>query len=260
VAKAAKKWWKLSKKDAAWRSATVVSVDKLRPDPANPNEMEQQQIDMLREDIIKHGFDEPLQVAPVEDEPGVFLIVGGEHRWKAAKAAGLKAIPVVVHEEYMEAVPRREAMIRRNENRGRHNPEKLRRVVLELRKERKISVAAEAKALGFSHVDDLRKIVEEREERSKKAAKEPPQRPPVVNNLDYAIRNILAVQGDSIPKGYIFFCYKDRFHLMVQMEAGLQECVKHLVDSCEAGEIEINDRLEKALRAHFQAESEKESP
>ena len=46
--------------------------------------------------IAKHGLLQPLLVTPVGDDS--YRIVAGERRWRAAMAAGLTAIPVLVEE------------------------------------------------------------------------------------------------------------------------------------------------------------------
>ncbi len=46
--------------------------------------------------IAKHGLLQPVLVTPVGDD--TYRIVAGERRWRAAMAAGLLAIPVLVEE------------------------------------------------------------------------------------------------------------------------------------------------------------------
>ncbi|MBX3521584.1 MAG: ParB N-terminal domain-containing protein [Xanthobacteraceae bacterium] len=64
-------------------------VEKLKANPSNPNVHSRQQIKKLVRQIQKHGF----IGAVVVDEN--FVILAGHGRWEAAKAAGLKTVPVV---------------------------------------------------------------------------------------------------------------------------------------------------------------------
>ena len=53
--------------------------------------------DSLVESISIDGIYEPLIVCPDKDESG-YIIVSGQRRFEAAKAAGLKTVPAVVHD------------------------------------------------------------------------------------------------------------------------------------------------------------------
>ena len=53
--------------------------------------------DNLVESISSDGIYEPLIVCPDKDEGG-YIIVSGQRRFEAAKAAGLKTVPAVVHD------------------------------------------------------------------------------------------------------------------------------------------------------------------
>ena len=54
------------------------------------------------------GILEPLVVRPNPDQAGHFLIVFGEQRWKAAKAAGLIDVPALIRTDLTEARDHRE--------------------------------------------------------------------------------------------------------------------------------------------------------
>lgn len=55
-----------------------------------------QKLQLLSESIKIHGILENLIVRPVEDREGVFELVAGERRYKAAIAAGLEEVPVKI--------------------------------------------------------------------------------------------------------------------------------------------------------------------
>ncbi len=56
-----------------------------------------QKLQQLTESIRKHGILEPLLVRPTNQE-GIYELVAGERRFRAAKAAGLDAVPVTIRE------------------------------------------------------------------------------------------------------------------------------------------------------------------
>jgi len=258
-AKKEQPWWVEYLQDSErWEDAVMIPVTALEPDPLNPNEMDDTQLDMLREDIAVWDFDEPIQVVPIPEAQGKFRIVGGEHRWLAAQKAGMEKVPVVVKEGWMDETVRLENLVRRNENRGTRNPAKLRRIILDLRTERRLQLEEEARRFGFSRTDRFKEILEEKESAKQAAAKgsggedgeDGNDRSKLVrDNLDYAVRNILSEYGTTAPKGFIFFCYKDQVHLVLQMESGLTECVAQLASECDNSDLEMSDHLEEALRS-----------
>jgi ParB/RepB/Spo0J family partition protein len=57
----------------------------------------------LQTSIEQHGVLEPILVRTVEDPAKPYVIVAGERRFRAAVAAGLTAIPALIHAELSEA-------------------------------------------------------------------------------------------------------------------------------------------------------------
>jgi ParB/RepB/Spo0J family partition protein len=69
----------------------------------NPEQSRQQfdeaALDELRRSIEQHGILEPLLVRPLGDQ---FVIIAGERRYRAAQAAGLSYVPVIIHRDLDE--------------------------------------------------------------------------------------------------------------------------------------------------------------
>lgn len=63
-------------------------------------------IHALAQSIAQHGIIQPLLVRPIKDKPGMYEIIAGERRWRAAQKAGLHDVPVVVN----DAMSDREAL------------------------------------------------------------------------------------------------------------------------------------------------------
>lgn len=73
-----------------------IEVDALQSNPLQPRGLiTAESIQELVKSIKEHGVLEPLVVAKT---PAGYQIIAGERRWRAAKLAGLKAVPVVVKE------------------------------------------------------------------------------------------------------------------------------------------------------------------
>ena len=67
-----------------------VGIDDLRPDPANPRRIGDEELESLTRAIREFGFVDPI-IARKEDK----TVIGGHQRLVAARRLGLKTVPVV---------------------------------------------------------------------------------------------------------------------------------------------------------------------
>jgi len=72
---------------------TIIPVEKLTPNPWNPNRMSSEMRHKLKEYIKREGFVEPIVVRPKGEK---YEILGGFHRWSIAGELGYKSVPCVV--------------------------------------------------------------------------------------------------------------------------------------------------------------------
>jgi hypothetical protein len=72
----------------------MVDIDLLRPNSFNINIVSPENEEKLAESIRRLGLFKPIVVRETNDEDHPYEIIGGEHRWQAAKAAGLKQVPI----------------------------------------------------------------------------------------------------------------------------------------------------------------------
>ena len=78
---------------------TFIDIDSIEPNKEQPREQfKEESIKELSESIKQYGIIQPLIV---QKKDQVYNIVAGERRWRAAKLAGLKEVPVVI-KEYSE--------------------------------------------------------------------------------------------------------------------------------------------------------------
>ncbi|OOM71815.1 putative chromosome-partitioning protein ParB [Clostridium puniceum] len=76
-------------------SKMLISINKIKSDEEQPRKLfDSEKIAELAESIKTHGIIQPLILRKcMEDQ---YIIVAGERRWRAAKMAGLKEVPVVI--------------------------------------------------------------------------------------------------------------------------------------------------------------------
>lgn len=74
-------------------------LDMLEPNPFQPRTaIDLEALQELTDSIRARGILQPLLVRPKPDDPARYQIVAGERRWRAAGAAGLHEVPVLVRE------------------------------------------------------------------------------------------------------------------------------------------------------------------
>ena len=80
-----------------------LKVTEIEPNKYQPRkEFDSEKLESLAESIKEHGVIQPLIV--VKNPSGLYTIVAGERRWRAAKAAGLKTVPAVIKEYTPEQI------------------------------------------------------------------------------------------------------------------------------------------------------------
>lgn len=106
-----------------------IPVELLVPTESNPNAMTDETFNVLAEEIDETvegspGFIDPIDVVPLDD--GRYQIVGGEHRWKAGRAIGMKTVPCILHtdEKWKSEEFREFMLVRLNVIKGSLSPEK----------------------------------------------------------------------------------------------------------------------------------------
>jgi DNA modification methylase len=139
-----------------------VAVAELRPNPWNPNVVPEHRLQALARTVRRDG--QLLSVPLVRPVEGGYEIVDGEHRWEAAKAAGVERMTVLVVEASdQEARARTVAM---NQIHGEPDPARQAALLAELARNEAEAVAALAgepdiplrEALGFDEREWARVI------------------------------------------------------------------------------------------------------
>ena len=85
---------------------TKISIANLKPSPSQPRRLfNKNSINELAESIKSKGLVQPILVRPSPTESGVYEIIAGERRWRAAQIAQLHEVPAVIrHLDDVEAL------------------------------------------------------------------------------------------------------------------------------------------------------------
>src|SRR5919106_4545862 len=131
-------------------------IGELRPDPANPRRISDDELDSLTKSIRQFGLVDPI-IARREDK----TVIGGHQRLLAARRLGLKTGPVVL----LDLSPEQAPLLNLGLNRigGTWDQELLARLLAELKEVPDVDLSLS----GFSE-DELRKYVKSLESREKR--------------------------------------------------------------------------------------------
>lgn len=97
-----------------------VSLDLISPSAEQPRKDLDRGLEGLAESLRKHGMMQPIIVTRRED--GTFEILAGERRWRAARLAGMKSVPVLERAEPASLGERLELALIENIQREDLNP------------------------------------------------------------------------------------------------------------------------------------------
>lgn len=81
------------------RGQRKAPIEFLRPNPRNPRSLfREEDLADLTNSIREKGVIQPIVVRAIPGVADAYEIIAGERRWRAAQAAGLAEVPIVIHE------------------------------------------------------------------------------------------------------------------------------------------------------------------
>ena len=126
---------------------TEVDIEKIKPNPNQPRKnFDVDALNELAASIKTHGIVQPIVVNDLGD--GIYMIIAGERRWRAANICGLKTVPAVIRNYTDKQV--KEISIIENLQREDLNPVEAARAIKELMDEYGLTQDAVAERIGKS--------------------------------------------------------------------------------------------------------------
>jgi ParB/RepB/Spo0J family partition protein len=138
---------------------TVVPLSAINPDPAQPRkEFSKDRLAELAQSLKQVGVMVPLLVR--RGEKGVLIIIDGERRWRAAKEAKLKTVPVLLQDDSGDAAQRRIEQLAINNVREALTPMELARMLHDLQHVEKLTANEIAKRMSEAGFEMTRQETE----------------------------------------------------------------------------------------------------
>lgn len=241
-------------RDSSLKSVDI-HVDALVPNEFNVNEMDDAGIARLRDEIDEVGFISPIQVIPMDD--GRFRILGGEHRWKAAKLAGYEYVPAVIMEgpqwsedDFVDLVT-----FRLNAIHGTSNTQKLSvlydRMVKKFGQENLQYIMGITQAQQWNKIkksvlaqlklsSDLPKDIQKQIEKAERAAESPEQ-------FGKSLTKILKARSDQMESSFLVFTHGRKEHVLIGVNESNFSLVKEIGSICANNNQDINQIMEPLL-------------
>jgi len=142
--------------EGAARDLTVqeIAVERLDPNPWNPNRVDPTIFAKLRAYIEREGFVEPLVVRAKGDR---YEILGGEHRHRVAKELGHETVPCVV----VDVDDRRARIltVNLNELKGQSVPSLLAQLIHDLSKDASLADLETTLPYSLAELEDLQDLL-----------------------------------------------------------------------------------------------------
>lgn len=220
----------------------------------NPNAMTDAEFNALCEELDQHGLIDPIQVVGPQ-ENGQFLILGGHHRYDAARVLGWEKIACVVLPASEWSGEKVEFQnIKMNVLKGSLKPEKMIKWYKE--KASKYNAETLASLTGFVDMEVFLKIVGE----FKKAIKdtglpdelqdklaETMAEAKSVDDLSNILNKIFSEYGDTLKYGFMVFTYGNQEHVYIKCTKKTWDLVTELRKQCVEGQVDINLVFEDLL-------------
>lgn len=237
-------------KPGNWSGAREVSIEDVVLNSWNPNQMSDATFSELVSEIEKEGFDVPVIVIPHPQEQGKWMVVDGEHRFKAMKVLGHKLIPIVVKPEWDQLKAKIET-VRRNVLKGDLDRAKFTSLVKSISDDYKVDVGQIPRMMGFGDEAEFNRYFlkekKRQESQTQEILEDTKKEVQIVDNVSFLLSEIFSQHGETLSQSFLFFMHKDRMHLMIQMSNDTYKRVDRLAKALKRNETDINEALGKAL-------------
>lgn len=224
-------------------------VDLIFPNNWNPQDQDEVTFKKLVDEVKpgSTGFIDVVQVVAMAD--GTYRILGGEHRWMAAKAADLEEIPCIIlqGEKWQEEDLQKFVTVRLNTIRGKVDPEKFLKLYNEMVE--KYGRDALQGLMGYTDQKQFTKLVEGVKKGMKKSLPkemsdefdEQAKEAKSVEDLQKIIQNLFTKYGETVKHSFMIFTHGKQEHIYISMNRDMSRAMKKVLDFCKSTGTDINE-------------------
>lgn len=232
-----------------------IAVSDIEANSWNANEMDEATFDRLVTELQEVGYIDPIQV--VRLDTGKFRILGGEHRWTAAKVLGWEKIKCVVLSgaKWEEEDLQKFVTVRLNMLHGGTNPDKFLKLYDEMAS--KYGDAALQDLFAYTDQDAWNRLKKDIGKSLKlalpgelaKKFDEATQEVQSVEGLSAILNNLFAQYGSTLEHNFMVFSFGGKTHCYVIMDKTTKKAVDSIMAACIAQKVDINTVIGGAMVA-----------
>lgn len=224
-------------------------LDKLVENTHNPNKMKAREFDLLCDNLQKTGLTDPILVKPIEG--GMYRIVGGHHRARAAQYLGFTDVPcTIITDPHFDEDMENFQLVRMNVIHGRLDPEAFLHLYEQVAA--KYSKEILQDAYGFADDAEFAKLLKQTaknlpddlQEKFKEAAKEIK----TIDDLAMVLNRLFTEFGDTLPYGYMTFDFGGQDSIWVRCKKSTRKAFITLGQRCIEEQRSVDDIMEGILQ------------
>lgn len=218
--------------------------------PNNSNKQNRHTHKELKASILENGFDETLLICPRDDGEAGYLVVSGNHRFKAGKSLGMTEFPCVIRDDW-NSVEQQIQLVRRNYVRGDINKEAFTEAVNKLAAEAAVGLDIIQERMGFEDPDMFAEYYQEEKEREAAVAdaimsgdaSSGAGQAKMIDDLGLVLSTIFERFGDTAPYSFIVFPAGNKAHMYVQVTPALKRILETVAQGCVQQQLDMNIAL-----------------
>jgi len=233
---------------------TVMSVDLdlIEKNAWNANEMTSEEFAWLVSEIKENGFIEPLHIVPMVD--GSYRILGGAHRYEAAKTLGYESLPCVILSDarWQDEDLQKFVTVRLNSLHGKPNPDKLAALYREMAT--KYGEKPLRRMFAFTDLDGWKKLVHQ-VQKGIKATGLPKQtqdkisdavgEAKTLDDLGTILNKMFNEHGDTMEYSFMVFSYGGKEHVYVALSKKTKKAVDRVLKFAREWGHDVNEVIGK---------------
>jgi len=234
-----------------------IPIDQIIPNAWNINTQDDITFNMLQDEIAEVGMIDPLEVVPTEGADGetVYTILGGEHRWRAAKNLGHEEVPCILltDTKWKDQDLQKFVTVRLNVIHGKIDPDKF--VGLYNEMATKYGADSMQRLLGYSDTQQFQRMLgwvkkglkqslpKEMAQDVEDATKEVKS----VADLSKIIQELFNKYGETVNQSFMVFTYGKQQHIYVAMDAKMRRSMDRVMECCKITGVDLNDFMRPVM-------------
>lgn len=227
-----------------------IDIDQLVPNSFNAQSQDDATFNTLVDNILDDGVISALTVVPIEDSK--YLILSGEHRWRAARIAEEAQVPclILTDAKFTQEDIQKFVTVRLNVLQGKLDADKFLNLYNPLVS--KHGKAAVEKLMGFVNTDIVKKLAKQAKDNLKKLNPElltpkietALEEVKAVKDLQLIVQDIFHKSGDTIKQGYMVLSHGSQSHIYIQMTKKMKKTMDKLISFTKMQNKNINEVME----------------